>query len=267
MVHAPPHNPPQLLSNKHGVIFYYHHISTGFSSEGEEAEESPTSCNGSPRKEIRYVDSKYQSKWSHKYGMKHSGRVETFAYCSVCNVDFSVAGGSIFQVKHHCQSKKYSNRAKELNYHTKIDSLVTHQAQYQVTCAELYFARFVAEHNLPFALADHFNQLCSLTFPDSKIAAGFSCARTKAAALITHALGPPVNNPLIKACKEQPFTIICDGGNDNFEKKYFGIMVRLWDDKLGKVITRFLDAPVCNIATRKTMFRALAVVLEARGIP
>ena len=85
--------------------------------------------------------------------------------------------------------------------------------------------------------------------------------------MITHELAPAVNKPLIKACKEQPFTIICDGGNDNFAKKYFGVIVRLWDDKLGKVITRFLDAPACNIATGKTLFRALAVVREARGIP
>ena len=48
---------------------------------------------------------------------------------------------------------------------------------------------------------------------------------------------------------KQPFTILCDGVNDNFEKKYFGIMVRFWDEKLRKVVTRFLDAPVCNIAT------------------
>ena len=76
-----------------------------------------------------------------------------------------------------------------------------------------------------------------------------------------------MNEPLIKACQEQPFTILCDGGNDNFEKKYFGIMVRLWDNKLGKVITRFLDASVCNIATGETLFKALEAVLEARGMP
>ena len=89
--------------------------------------------------------------------MKCSGRGETFAYCSVCNVDFSVAGGGDFQVTCHCQSKKHDNRSKELKHHAKIDLLVTHQAQDQITCAELYFARFVAEHNLPFAVADHFN--------------------------------------------------------------------------------------------------------------
>ena len=49
--------------------------STSFSSEGEEAEETPTSSIGPPRKKIKHVDSKYQSEWSHKYGMKHSSNL------------------------------------------------------------------------------------------------------------------------------------------------------------------------------------------------
>ena len=40
----------------------------------------------------------------------------------------------------------------------------------QVTCAELYFTRFVVEYNLPFAVTDHFSNLCSVMFPDSKVA-------------------------------------------------------------------------------------------------
>ena len=43
--------------------------------------------------------------------------------------------------------------------------------------------------------------------------------------------------------------------------------MRLWEERLGKVVTRFLDAPVCNIATGETLFQALSAVLEARGIP
>ena len=175
---------------------------------------------------------------------------ETYAFCVVCNVDFSIAGG---EVKRHCESKKHSNKLKELNDQPTIQTLVTHHSDslsYQVSCAELYFARFVTEHILPFSVADHFNSLCSVMFPDSRIAAEFACARTKTAALITHALAPVANEPIVNACQEQPFTILCDGGNDNFEKKYFGTMVRFWDEKLGKVVTRFLDAPMCNIATK-----------------
>ena len=222
-----------------------------------------------PSKKVkRHVDSKYQSEWLYKYRMRRSDRGETYAYCAVCNVDFSVAGGGVFQVKWHCQSKKHSSRIQELNDHPKIDSLVTQTKHHdQVTCAELYFTRFIAEHNLPFAVADHFNRLCPVMFPDSKIVAGFACARTKTAALITHALAPTIDEPLVKACQEQPFTLLCDGGNDSFEKKNFGIMVRFWEERLGKVVTRFLDAPVCNIATGETLFQALSVVLEAREIP
>jgi len=104
-------------------------------------------------------------------------------------------------------------------------------------------------------------------FPDSKIEAEFACAHTKTAALVTHALAPAVNEPVIKACQEQPFTILCDGGNDNFEKKYFGIMVRFWHMQLDKIVTRFLDAPIVNIATAETLFKAVADTMEKRNIP
>ena len=57
-------------------------------------------------------------------------------------------------------------------------------------------------------------------FPDSKIAAGFACTHTKTAAMITHALAPAIDEPLVKAYQEQPFSLLCDGGNDNFENKY-----------------------------------------------
>ena len=96
-------------------------------------------------------------------------------------------------------------------------------------------------------------------FPDSKIAKEYACAHTKVAALITHALAPA---SVIEACQKLPFTILCDGGNDNFEKKYFGIMVRFWSKEINKIVTRFLDAPIVNIVTGATLFKAMDEVLN-----
>ena len=191
----------------------------------------------------------------------------------MCGVDISIAGGGLHQIKRHCANiKKHCSRVQEVSSQPTISTTVCSRAEArklsdQVCCAELCFARFVVEHNLPFAVADHFNCLVPVMFPDSKIAAEFACARTKTAALITHALAPAANEPVLTALLTQPFTILCDGGNDNFEKKYFGIMVRFWDEQIRKVATRFLDAPVCNIATGETLFNALAGVLETRNIP
>ena len=104
-------------------------------------------------------------------------------------------------------------------------------------------------------------------FPDSKIAQNYSCARTKTAAIIKHTLAAAANAHVIKAWTTTPFTILCDGGNDQYDKKYFGIMVRFWDDDIGRVVTQFLGMPVCNIATGQSLFDALSHELASRGIP
>lgn len=104
-------------------------------------------------------------------------------------------------------------------------------------------------------------------FPDSKIADEYACGATKTKALVIHALAPTAKETVTAACQTQQFTILCDGGNDNFKKKYFGVMVRFWDNQLEKVVPRFLDVPVCYIATGATLFDALSGVLSSRHIP
>ena len=82
----------------------------------------------------------------------------------------------------------------------------------QVTVAEVYFATFIAELNLPFAASDHFSKLCKVMFPDSEIAKKFSSGRTKTTALVKHALAPAFNENVIATCQSSPFSILCDGG-------------------------------------------------------
>ena len=48
-----------------------------------------------------------------------------------------------------------------------------------ITRAEVLFANFVAEHNLPFMLADHLTHLVSAMFHDSQVAKGLQSAATK----------------------------------------------------------------------------------------
>ena len=45
---------------------------------------------------------------------------------------------------------------------------------------------------------------------------------------------------------------MCDEGND-VDEKNFAILVRFWDDELGRPVTCFLDVPVCNIGTAEKL--------------
>lgn len=46
------------------------------------------------------------------------------------------------------------------------------------------FAAFIAQHHLPFSIANHFSQLVPVMFPDSHIAKQYGSARTKTTMMI-----------------------------------------------------------------------------------
>ena len=223
-----------------------------------------------PSKRKKHVASKFQPEWK-RFRLSASKKAPSFAFCTVCGVDFAIAGGGVHEVKRHCETAKHRCLLNGVLAQPSISAMMarasTDSLKEKTIKSELFFARFVAEHNLSFATADHLTKLCKVMFPDSKITESFACARTKTTALITHALGPSAEDAVVSACQTQQFTILCDGGNDNFHKKYFGVMVRLWDVRRSEAVVRFLDCPVCNIATGQTLFDALSAVLEKPFIP
>ena len=125
----------------------------------------------------------------------------------------------ICEVKRHIQTKRHKEGVNALsNIQSTLPSLLRElesnsicTLQNQITTAELYFTTFVAEHNLPFSIGDHFTKLCKKMFPDSNIAEGFSCGRTKTQAIVKYALTPALNEKVIEACMSRPFSILCDG--------------------------------------------------------
>jgi len=73
----------------------------------------------------------------------------------------------------------------------------------------------LAQHNLPLAIMDHLSPLFRDIFPDSKIAKGFSAARTKTSCIMNMALRPHFESILVGQMKSEPFALAIDGSNDN----------------------------------------------------
>ena len=51
------------------------------------------------------------------------------------------------------------------------------------------------------------------------------------------------------------------------DKKYFALFVRMWDNTIGRPVTRFLDMPGCNIATASKLFECIDSLFEIKNIP
>ncbi|KAJ7991274.1 hypothetical protein DPEC_G00295630 [Dallia pectoralis] len=84
----------------------------------------------------------------------------------------------------------------------------------QVTRAEVKMAMLCAKNNIPFSFHDDFNKCVADMFPDSAIAQKYSTGKTKATQIIKGAIAAELEDELVKTCRSQPFSLMCDESNN-----------------------------------------------------
>lgn len=164
----------------------------------------------------------------------------------------------------------HQSRSHVLSQSRKItDSFVSSKGEMslKVIGAEVMFAAFLLEHNLPIATADHAGQLFRSTFPDTKIASYYGSARTKTTSIINRALAPEFARAVIGMVQKQLFTLSLDGSNDQEEQKVIPLTVRVFNGNLGMVCSRFLDMCLCSSGTAAAYFEKVEEVFNTKSIP
>ena len=190
---------------------------------------------------------------------------KTFAFCMSCKVDFNFLYEGISDIRKRLATVKHQQLVKAANNGAVLRNFI-HESPIEdaVTRSEVLFANFIAEHNLSFSTVNHFSHLTHVMFPDSKIAQAFKSARTKTKCIIKHTLNPHLN-PVIQCCQNVPFSILCDEDSST-EANHLAILVTLWDDNLGKPVSRFLDMPFCINRTGAKLFECTDESLRERSI-
>ena len=95
---------------------------------------------------------------------------EHHAWCVICSRDVNVSASGSYDVKTRMKSKLHERNAKSAQQHVPMTGFFkarTANVPESTTTAEVMFAYFVAEHNLPASVADHFSTLVPRLFADS----------------------------------------------------------------------------------------------------
>lgn len=140
-----------------------------------------------PPKKIKYA-SKFQESWLKNKdcdGIVKSHRGDTYAHCTYCRADFSVAEGGKNDVDRRVGGKKHKSSVKALGTTVKAGGIAI--VQYMavgteadgVIKAETMFCSWLVHRNLPFSAAGEFSKMVGKMFPDSKIVKCYSSGYTK----------------------------------------------------------------------------------------
>ncbi len=138
----------------------------------------------------------------------------------------------------------------------------------KVISAEIKMAQFIVMHNLSFQSSDHLSDLFSSMFPDSKIAASFSCKHTKTKSIICDAIDPHLKKLIIECVRCSPFHLLCDESNERGATvKLLTVLNRFFEPQKEVVATRHLDTVGIIDLSDKGIYDSIKSLLEKYKLP
>ena len=214
----------------------------------------------SARKKRKYEGS-YQTSWKATFGgiITESKLGSNYAWCTVCCRDVKVAASGVYDVREHLKSKLHERQLKCVQMTSYVTPKCLDSGD-ATTRAEVMFCYFVAEHNLPALMADHFSDLAREMFPDSAIAKKFKCKRTKTTQIVKRCLAKAGTEPVIERWRKGPYSLMIDKSTDYKANKRLVILVRYFNDNTAQ--TRLLDMPVCSDGSAQGVFNIIDGVLR-----
>ena len=213
-----------------------------------------------PKKKARYTCSFRPASNTFKW-TRVSKKGTSFAFCTVCSRDVSVAYGGIKDLKKHELTNVHQAASRSTgatnslttNFHNKAGP----KRDDAVVEAEVKFSYFLAEHHLALSLADHCSKLFPSLFPDSCIAKAFKCGRTKATAIVKVIAQEAMQDILSRLKEFQYFSIHSDETTDITVHQQCGIMLRYFDNTEGKVRCIFFKLETVQKADAEGLFQVL----------
>lgn len=138
----------------------------------------------------------------------------------------------------HCKTQGHKDRAISLKSQSRLTFAGSSQSDESLrTEAKVRMAVLSASCNIPLAFHDKLSPILRSIFPDSKIAAKYHSASTKAMCMLNLAVAPSLKKDLIDNMKAHPFSVSVDDSNDTGLEKMNPVTIRIYDTNSGRIVT------------------------------
>ena len=164
---------------------------------------------------------------------------------SLCSKDINIEHQGRAGITRHINGNAHKKAQEAKRKQPGIYSIFlkpSNPLESQVRKAEVKVTGFIAEHNIPLAVADHLGPLLktySKTY--SKIAENYACGKTKTTCILNRAIKPELQKKLINQMKKDCYSISTNDSNDQGLKKMNPVTVRLFEINQHMVANQCLE--------------------------
>lgn len=188
-------------------------------------------------------------------------------YCKVCN---NVLKGGTTHFERHQNTSQHKTNLQKAQTTPKIIEyckMPDTKIEKSIKRAELKLVGFLHEHNLPFLLMDHLILLLANIFPDSEVAKGLKCSRTKSTKMTKDCLAQEQLSNISKILQTQPFSLIIDETTDVSTQKSLVMIARYYDHLKDRCKDAFLGLLRVKDCTAQALFNSICAELTKMKIP
>lgn len=166
------------------------------------------------------------------------------ALCKLCNnITFSISHGGENDIKRHITTKSHKALSDAVGNNKSLDKFVIQKDTAQelaIIRAETTFTYHLVQHGQSYLSTDCVSGLFRGLFPDSEIAAKYSCKRTKSSKIVVNVLANAAKSLVIQDLKDDlPYSLSTDASNKG-NIKTFPIVLRYFSKEHG-ICTKLLS--------------------------
>ena len=121
-------------------------------------------------------------------------------YCTLCSKGINIEHQDRADITRHINGNAHKKAQEAKRKQPGIDSIFlkpSNPLESQVRRAQVKVTGFIAEHNIPLAVADHLGPFFKDIFHDSKIAKSYAYDRIKTTCILNRAIKPELQKNLI----------------------------------------------------------------------
>lgn len=192
--------------------------------------------------------------------------------CTACHRRLKYGNNGKKVLARHQQEVSHNAAVRALQYTCSLPGATSTTTEVQASFADrvcdlkVRICSFIAEHDLSFTVAQPLVNLMQSVFKDKSALSRLSVSNAHASYLCTHGIAAHWKNELSTKLKTKMFSLNADEATDGNMDRILNVLVRYFDEDIGKVATQHLASRKMNIADALTITHTLTDILQSYSL-